>query len=186
MTKLKIQLIFTSLFAIFGCNKNLKTENNKTSEITENSEKIIDVEKRKIVVKKYDLLNFPNLKQPTLISIDEFFDGNNDEASIAPNLIEKPKVSEYYRVFKKLSKNPKVIASFVKLNEVMIYDNGKLNDNEWFYSDMIYIIGGLTKEEIKEITKSLEPDEVEYDDEMTIRNIDKKYKDKNIVYIWWD
>jgi hypothetical protein len=68
----------------------------------------------------------------------------------------------------------------------MIYDDGKLNDNEWFFSDMIYIIGDLSKEEIKEATKSLHPDEVEYDDEMTIRNIDEKYKDKKIIYIWWD
>ena len=186
MSKLKIQVIFTSLFAIFSCNKNLKPENTKTSEIAENTENNIDIVKRDIVVKKYNLLNFPNLKEPTLISIDEFFDGNNDEASIAPNLIEKPKVSEYDKVLKKISENPKVTASFVKLNEVMIYDDGKLNDNEWFFSDMIYIIGDLTKEEIKEATKSLHPDEVEYDDEITIRNIDEKYKDKKIVYIWWD
>ena len=186
MSKLKIQVIFTSLFAIFSCNKNLKPENTKTSEIAENTENNIDIVKRDIVVKKYNLLNFPNLKEPTLISIDEFFDGNNDEASIAPNLIEKPKVSEYYKVLKKISENPKVTASFVKLNEVMIYDDGKLNDNEWFFSDMIYIIGDLTKEEIKEATKSLKPDEVEYDEEMLMQEIDPKYKDKKVVYIWWD
>ncbi len=183
MNKLKIQLLITSLFTIFSCNKTLKPENTTTSENVENN---IDIVKRNIIVKKYDLLNFPNLKEPTLLSIDEFFDGNNDEASIAPNLIEKPKVSEYYKVLKKISENPKVSASFVKLNEVMIYDDGKLNDNEWFFSDMIYIIGDLTKEEIKEATKSLKPDEVEYEEEMLIQKIDSNYKDKKVVYIWWD
>ena len=49
------------------------------------------------------------LIEPTLISIDEFFDGNNDEASIAPNLIEKPKVSEYYKVLKKISDDMEIL-----------------------------------------------------------------------------
>jgi hypothetical protein len=167
MRKITIMAI---LLIIFSCDKN----------------KIIDLNKRDTIVKKYDLLNFPNIKQPILLTVDEFFDGNNDEASIAPNLIEKPNVAEYYKVLKNLSENPKVNSTFVKLNEVMIYDNGKLNDNEWFFADMVYVIGDLTKEEIKEFTKSLKPDDVEYDSEMEIRNIDPKYKDKKIVYIWWD
>ena len=174
---MKILRIIASLLIFASCNKN-----NKPDEI----ENVIDIAKRDIVVKKYDLLNFPNIKQPTLLTIDEFFDGNNDEGSIAPNLTEKPKVFEYYEVLKKLSENPKVTATLVKLNEVMIYDNGKLNDNEWFFSDMIYVIGDLTKEEIKETTKSLQPDEVEYDSEMEMKNINEKYKGKKIVYMWWD
>ena len=165
--------IVAILLIIISCDKNKNTES-------------IDLEKRDILVKKYDLLNFPNLKQPTLLTVDEFFDGNNDEASIAPNLIEKPNVAEYFKVLKNLSDNPKVNATFVKLNEVMIYDNGKLNDNEWFFADMIYVIGDLTKEEIKEATKSLKPDEVEYDSEIEIRSIATEYKDKKIVYLWWD
>lgn len=174
MNKIKSHLVFACLFTILSCNKIVKEENN------------IDIVKRDNIVKKYDLLNFHNFDKPILLSIDEFFDGNNDEGSIAPNLIEKPSVSEYYTTLKKLSENPKVSAAYVKLNEVMIYDNGKLNDNEWFYSDMIYIIGDLTKEEIKEAIKNLNPDEVEYVDEIINEDIIKKYFNKKIVYIWWD
>jgi hypothetical protein len=174
MNKIKSLLIFGCLLTLLSCNKILKEENN------------IDIVKRDIIVKKYDLLNFHNFDKPILLSIDEFFDGNNDEGSIAPNLIDKPCISEYYDILKKLSENPKVIACYVKLNEVMIYDNGKLNDNEWFYSDMIYIIGDLTKEEVKEATKKLKPDEVEYEVEMINEDTYKKYIDKKIVYIWWD
>lgn len=131
-------------------------------------------------------MNFSNLQQPIWMTIDEFFDGNNDEASIAPNLEKKPKVSEYYQIFKELRKNPKVVDVFVKINEVMIYEDGKLNDNEWFYSDVIYIVGDITKEEVKEAIKTLLPDEVEYDTEGQIKNLDKRFKDKNVVYVWWD
>lgn len=146
----------------------------------------IDKEKRDLLVKKYDLMKFPNLDQPVFMTIDEFFDGNNDEASIAPNLERKLKVSEYYKTLKDLEDNPKVIDCFVKINEVMIYEDGNLNDNEWFFSDMIYIIGDITKEEVREITKTLQPDEVEYDQDGTFGDRDERYKNKSVVYIWWD
>lgn len=68
----------------------------------------------------------------------------------------------------------------------MIYEDGNLNDNEWFFSDMIYIIGDITKEEVREITKILQPDEVEYDQDGTFEDRDERYKNKSVVYIWWD
>ena len=146
----------------------------------------IDKRKRDILVKKYDLMNFANLQQPVLMTVDEFFDGNNDVASIAPNLEKKPNISDYYEVFKELRKNPRVVDAFVKINDVMIYEGGKLHDNEWFYTDMIYIVGDITKEEVKEATRTLLPDEVGYDDGGSIKNLDEKFKDKNVVYVWWD
>jgi predicted Zn-dependent peptidase len=51
---------------------------------------------------------------------------------------------------------------------------------------MIYIVGDITKEEVKEATKTLLPDEVEYDSEGEINKLDEKFKDKKVVYIWWD
>ena len=53
----------------------------------------IDKQKRDEIVRKYDLLNFPNIKSPILMTLNEFFDGNNDDASIAPNLDEKPNIA---------------------------------------------------------------------------------------------
>jgi hypothetical protein len=145
----------------------------------------IDKEKRDILVRKYDLMNFADLKQPVLMSLDEFFDGNNDEASIAPNLIAKPKVATYYKVLKKLEESPRVSGIFVKISDINIYDDGKLNDKEWFYADMICIVGDITKEEVKEATITLLPDAVEYTGGQ-IRADDERFKSKNSVYLWWD
>jgi hypothetical protein len=169
MKTLKIQILIVTLFTLTNCNM-----------------PTIDKHKRDIVVKKYDLMNFSNLRQPILMTIDEFFDGNHDEASIAPNLDKKPKLSEYYEILKRLSENPKVVGAFVKINEVMTYEGGELKNDEWFYSDMIYIVGDITKEEVIEATTTLLPDEVEYDLEGQITNLDEKFKGKNVVYVWWD
>ena len=173
-------LIITALFlALTSCQNNHSTSDKKM-------ETAIDKIKRDQLVKKYDLLKFPNIKKPVLLTIDEFFDGNNDEASIAPNLETKRPMTEYYKILKGLADNPKTIDAFAELKDVMIYDNEQLNDNEWFYTDVIYFVGDLTKEEIKEATKTLQPDEVEYDAENRIKGLSEKYKDKKVVYVWWD
>jgi len=169
MNKLKIQILPLLFVTLTCCDSST-----------------IDKDKRDILVKKYDLMNFGKSQQPTLMTIDEFFDGNNDEGSIAPNLDKKPKVSEYYETLKKLGKSPKVVAAFVKINDVMLYEDGKLNDNEWFYSDMIYFVGDITKEEVKEATRTLDPDEVGYDDEGVINSLNERFKNKKVVYVWWD
>ncbi len=182
----------SGILGLFGCNGNANEHSNK-KEFNQNSHdtgftpanNTIDIAKRNNLVAKYDLLKFPNIKQPILLTVDEFFDGNGDEASIAPNLSVKPRMTEYYSILKNLADNSKTIAAFAEIKEVMIYD-GKLNDNEWFYSDMIYFVGDLTKEEIKAATISLMPDEVEYDKENRIKVLNEKYADKNIVYVWWD
>ncbi len=179
MTRQNLHIITTLLLALTSCQNNYSTSEKKM-------ETTIDKTKRDQLVKKYDLLKFPDIKQPVLLTIDEFFDGNNDEASIAANLDAKRPMTEYYKILKELADNPKTIDAFVELKDVMIYDNGQLKDNEWFFTDIIYFIGDLTKEEIKEATKFLEPDEVEYDTENGIIELDQKYKDKKVVYMWWD
>jgi hypothetical protein len=192
VAKKKLLMGFISgLLRFFGCNSNaighsskkVFNQNSHDTGLTR-ANNPIDTAKRNKLVAKYDLLN-PNIKQPILLTVDEFFDGNDDEASIAPNLSVKPRMTEYYSILKKIVDNPKTIAAFAEIKEVMIYD-GKLNDNEWFYSDIIYFVGDLTKEEIKAATKSLMPDEVECDNEDRIKMLNEKYADKNVVYVWWD
>jgi hypothetical protein len=151
-----------------------------------NNPTTIDIEKWDRLVKKYDLLKFPNLPQPILLTVDEFFDGNNDVGSIAPNLDRKPELSEYHKILKQISDNPKVVGGFVEIKEVMIYENGVLNDNEWFYTDIVYFIGDITKEEIRDATKALMPDNVDYEKEGRLVNLDKSFEGKNVVYVWWD
>lgn len=115
----------------------------------------VDLEKRQLLVNKYDLLNFTG-QPPVYVTVDEFFDGNQYPASIAPNLTRKPKVSEYYKTLRALRDNLNVTDVLVNLGEVMVYD-GKLDDNEWFYADAVYVIGDIGKEEVETVTKNYCP-----------------------------
>jgi hypothetical protein len=116
MTRHSIHIITALLFAITSCRNSHSTSNKPM-------DNAIDIVKRDQLVEKYDLLKFPNVKQPVLLTIDEFFDGNNDEASIAPNLESKKPIAVYYKILKALAGNPKTIEAFVELKDVMINDN---------------------------------------------------------------
>lgn len=182
---LYICLSYCLLF-LFNCSNQSNKKTDHTHPATDEFTSKIDLKKRNALVKKYDLLNFSNLTSRVFLSVDEFFDGNNDEASIAPNPATKPKISEYYKTIKEILKNKKTLDAFVELNEVLIYDNGQLHDNEWFYTNTIYIVGDLSKEEIAKKTKPLFPSEVNYTDDERILELNEKFKSKKIVYIWWD
>jgi hypothetical protein len=179
MIKQTLQILAALIISLASCQNTHKPSGSK-------SKFEINKLKRDQLVKKYNLLRFSELKQPVLLTIDEFFDGNNDEASIAPNLVKKRPITEYYEILKALEANSKTIDAFVEIKEVKIYEEGHLAPTEWFYTDIVYFIGDLTKDEIKKATEILKPDEVEYDNENRIRTMNKKYKDKNIVYVWWD
>jgi hypothetical protein len=166
-------------------NKSVETQKIEFRDDT-TTKHIIDIEKRNQLVEKYHLLNFPNMKQPILMELDEFFIGNNDEASIAPNFDVKLPIKSFYDKLKHLDVDKRNLKTFAEIKEVMIYENEKLNDNEWFYTDIIYFVGDLTKEEIKQATLELKPDEVEYDNENKIAKLFPELKDKKVVYIWWD
>ena len=173
------------LVGLFGCAKNgqqLNSESTTQNELTFEVDEI----KRDVLVKKYDLLNFPNLSNPVFLTLDEFFDGNNDDASIAPNLDTKLNVSEYYKSLKNIENDTRIIGAFAELKDVMIYENNRLNDNEWFYTDIIYFVGDISKEEVAEKVKDLQPDEVEYTEDERIIGLNNGYQGKKIVYVWWD
>lgn len=147
---------------------------------------VIDKIKRDLLVEKYHLLDFAHSGQPVFMSVDEFFDGNNDLASIAPNLASKPELKEYYATLKRISSRYKDVDILVEIKDVMIYENGQLGDDEWFFTDIIYFVGSVTKEQILEDTKHLLPDEVDYNTDTGIFQWNEKYQNKSIVYMWWD
>lgn len=146
----------------------------------------IDINKRDQLVYRYDLLHFAEKKEPVLLTLDEFFDGNNDEASIAPNFTEKPLIVEYYKSLKALADDPRNKAAFAEIKDVNIYPDGHLRDDEWFYTDGIYFIGDLTPEEVVAATAHLMPDEVDYCTDPRLKNLHEQYKGSKIVYVWWD
>jgi len=126
-------------------------------------------------ISEYDLS-----ENEVVLTLDEFFYGNEDPGSIGVNIPDQPSPQVFYQTFKLLLDNPKVDKILARIVEI-----GEPED--WFYSDTIYVIGDITIEELESSIAHLSFDEI-YNEWMygTPVNISEADKTKNVFSIWWD
>jgi hypothetical protein len=119
---------------------------------------------------------FPN--NEVAVTLETFFEDNNDYASIGVNLYpDQPSPQSFYEVFKKIKASSKTENIFVRISDA--------DDVDWFYTDAIYIIGDWNADDIKEITKDLQPDEI-YDDWMYGKPVNVPQTNSKVLTLWWD
>lgn len=93
-------------------------------------------------------------EEPQLVSIERFFDGNDDEGSIDCNLMNHPGVDTFRRTFEELKRRPGVQKIFAQITEL---DPG---EDSWPFTDTVLVVGSLSAEELQEALAALKPDEV--------------------------
>lgn len=113
-----------------------------------------------------------------LISLNEFFDGNDDEGSIGCNLSRHPGVPTFRSVLQRVAARMDVQNVLVQVNEV---DPGF---GAWPFSDVVYVVGDIEQEVLKQELAVLEPDEVE---PMT-KDLPAPFPGSatKIFFVWWD
>jgi hypothetical protein len=139
---------------------------------------LIKADKRAILLKKIKQAGYP--KKEVFVSVDDFFDGNEDSGSIGVNIYpDAPSLPMFYQVLTKIQNNSKTNALLIRIADI--------DDTEWFYSDMAFINGEYSLSEVKKLFKPLKPDEVYeglmYNDKpnnIPNHNTGKSYS------IWWD
>jgi hypothetical protein len=85
------------------------------------------------------------------VSLALFFDGNDDPASIGPNLDPHPGIRTFERVLEDIRHRPEVSDVIVQIDEVI--------EGEWPYAPGVYVITTAAPEEVHEWTVELQPDE---------------------------
>jgi hypothetical protein len=83
--------------------------------------------------------NDPQTPRP-LLSIEEFFEGNDVVGSIGGNLPTEPGPQELYKIFQAISKRPDVADIRVSITA--------FDDPDWPYSDTVYIMTSASPEEV--------------------------------------
>lgn len=86
-----------------------------------------------------------------VVPIDLFFDGNDDPASIAPNLQPHPGIQTFRRVLTDIGNRPDVSNVAVQIDEVI--------EGEWPYALAVYVITAASPEEVHRWAAELQPDE---------------------------
>jgi len=96
--------------------------------------------------------NDPNTPRP-LLTIDEFFDGNDFPGSIGCNLSPAPSPDRFYSLFKTIASRPDV-----KDIRIRIVD---FDDADWPFTDTVFVMTCASVEEVKSwFDADLAPDDV--------------------------
>lgn len=126
---------------------------------------------------KADLAGQP---EPQLVSVERFFDGNDDLGSIGCNLIEHPGVAAFRDVFSDLRRRPDVRAVYASISEL---DPG---EDCWPFTDTIIVVGTIPINELRSAVAMLEPDEIDTAEELGVRLSAAARGGLPALAVWWD
>jgi hypothetical protein len=87
-----------------------------------------------------------------VVPLDLFFEGNEEEASFAPNLWPHPGIPKVYSVLRSIRERDDVDDVVVQIDEV-------LPDPDWPYASAVYVLTSATAEQVHEWASAIEPDE---------------------------
>jgi hypothetical protein len=109
---------------------------------------------RQLVEKIRSLRDFNDYAAPDpIVSLEEFFTGNEDLGSIGCNLTRHPGMQAFYRELRAIRERSNVQDVFVAIHELD-------QDTVWPYSECIYILTSAPTEEVAMWMEKLQPSEV--------------------------
>jgi len=115
-----------------------------------------------------------------IVSIEEFFDGNDDLGSIGCNLTEDPGMDAFRDTFARIARRPDVATVYAQIAEL---DPG---EDCWPFADTIFVVGSLSEDELAEALAPLEPDEIWKMADSDIPSDARKGPDTHVLAAWWD
>ena len=119
-------------------------------------------------------------EQEVVLSLDEFFIGNNDIGSIGVNLYpNQPSLATFYKVFKELIQTGQIENVFIRIADV--------EDIEWFFTDTVFIIGDTTVDTLRHKVTKIQPSEI-YSGWLygLPANLHDNFSHKQVHSLWWD
>lgn len=115
-----------------------------------------------------------------VVSLEDFFDGNEDLGSIGCNLIDHPGIDTFYKILKDVRERDDVQDILIIINQIDEY-------LDWPFSESIYIITSCSKEQVSEWVKRLQPDDIAegwvWKKPPAAPQPKEGYK---VYWIWWD
>ena len=115
------------------------------------------MEHRRKLIEKIKSQGLPSVdKALPLVSLEDFFIGNDDMGSIGCNLFEHPGLEFFFERLLEIRARDDVQDVLVEINEVV-----EDHEEMWPFSDRVYILTSAAKEEVVAWVAPLTPDEIE-------------------------
>jgi len=116
-----------------------------------------------------------------VVSLELFFEGNNDIGSIGCNLLNHPGIEKFYSILKQARNKPNVQDILV---EIMEHDE---DDEIWTFSERVYILTDEEENEVIKWVRDLQISEISqgymYGQPKFAPKLRKGYK---VYSLWWD
>jgi hypothetical protein len=118
--------------------------------------------------------------EPQIVSIERFFDGNDDPGSIGCNLPEHPGVEAFRATFERIARRKDVEAVYAQIAEL---DPG---EGSWPFTDTVLVVGSITADALAAELAPLQPDEVSDAGEFASSGELSIGSSSPILVAWWD
>ena|ERR1700761_6819499 len=115
-----------------------------------------------------------------IVSVERFFDGNDDPGSIGCNLMEHPGVDVFRNLLTGLLQRSDVQAVYARISEL---DPG---EESWPFTDTVFVVGTISPEELRDILSPLQPDEIDSGETYGLPKAIKQKHKEPVLAAWWD
>jgi hypothetical protein len=117
--------------------------------------------------------------RPHVISIERFFDGNDDRSSIGRNLSDQPGMEIFESILTALPRRGDVEAVYAQIAQL---DRGW---RCWPFTDTIFVVGKIDAAELRNLLRPLQPDEVVNGKHFGIPAFITERHDEPVLGAWW-
>ena len=114
-----------------------------------------------------------------IVDLELFFEGNDDGASIGPNLIDNPGPAAFYATLRAIRDRSDVFGVWVGITEVM-------PEGEWPFTDRVYVVTSALPAEVDRWVADLQADEPGGDDDGEGAPVVPVPDGARLVVLWWD
>lgn len=118
--------------------------------------------------------------EPQIVSVAQFFDGNDDLGSIGCNLDPHPGVDAFRDVLTGLLGRPDIQAVYAQISEL---DPG---EGSWPFTDTILVVGKISADDLRSAVISLQPDEVGASEAFGVSPHIAESHGSPVLVVWWD
>jgi hypothetical protein len=136
---------------------------------------------RKKLKEKIYAQGYPNTKIAPIVSVEDFFQGNEDEGSIGCNLLEHPGVQTFYEVLLGIRNKENVQDVLVEIMEI------EDDEEYWAFSERVYILADAEVTDVDNWVNALVPSEIDEGYTFGKPPLAPECRNGyNVVSVWWD
>jgi hypothetical protein len=141
----------------------------------------MDINKRKQLIEVAKARGYVGMGSPrVLVTLQEFFDGNDDEGSIGCNLTKHPGIPAFEAAFRQIASMNGVAGVYFAITEI-----DETYESIWPFTDTACVVTTLMPSAFKTILEPLNPDEIGTMNE-ALANPPNMSPGHQLICVWWD